>query len=115
MSFAKTPDRSGIREGVAGLTEGVTRAARFVVKNPEEAANPDSRADDLDKNYLGDVIKELNESGVWPVNGGISRDTAKASVQSYVDGGVIKSIIPVQQVFDFRFVDAALKNLGTSP
>lgn len=98
------------------FTDGIVRAARFVIKNPDESATIlHARANNLDRNYLGEVIKQLNESDVWPVNGGISHDSAKASIESYVSGDVIKQVIPVDQVFDFRFVDASIKSFGKSP
>ena len=56
--------------------------------------------------------RQLDDSRVWGGNGGIERETVVNVVSTYYQAGLLKSEVPVDKVFDYRFVNEALKTLG---
>jgi hypothetical protein len=54
------------------LTEAGIRAARFIMENPDEAAETmHARVPDLDLGFLKAVVRDLNGEKLWGVDGGI--------------------------------------------
>jgi ABC-type nitrate/sulfonate/bicarbonate transport system substrate-binding protein len=95
------------------FVRGVIQGSRYITQNPDDAADIlRERMPDVDIKLLQQVIKQLNESKVWGVNGGIERETVLKVVSTYYQAGLLKSEVPVDKAFDYRFVDAALKALG---
>lgn len=94
------------------VTAGI-RASRFIMENPEEAAQiMHEKVPDLAEDYLVEVIKQLNDQDVWGVDGGIRKNEVAETIKAFKDVNLIQSELPVSQVYDFQFVDAALSQLG---
>jgi NitT/TauT family transport system substrate-binding protein len=94
------------------LVAGGIRASRFIMQNPDEAAAIlHEKMPDLDLNYLKEVVRSLNDQKVWGIDGGISKKASLATVKAYHGAGLISSDIPLEKLYDTRFVDAAIAKI----
>jgi ABC-type nitrate/sulfonate/bicarbonate transport system substrate-binding protein len=95
------------------VVRGIIQGSRYAMQNPDEATNIlRERMPDVDPKLLRKVVGQLDESKVWGVNGGIEPEVVANIVTTYRQAGLLKSEIPLDKAFDYRFVDAALKTLG---
>ncbi len=95
------------------LTEGGIRGARFIMDNPDAAAEiMHARVPDLDLEFLKAVIRDLNSEDLWGVNGGIDPEIEEYTAKLNKDLGNLPVAPPAAEVLEPRFVDAALKKLG---
>jgi NitT/TauT family transport system substrate-binding protein len=95
------------------LVTGGIRASRFIMQNPDEAAAILKEAlPDIDLAYLKDVVRALNEQRVWGVDGGIAQEPSRRTVKAYHDAELISSEPPLKQLYDQRFVEAAIAKIG---
>lgn len=86
---------------------------RWATQNPEQAA-------DIAMKYIREVerslmvrgMKGLVELGVYGLDGGVSREGIERTQKTLVERGALRSAIKVEDVFDPRFVEAAVKELG---
>jgi ABC-type nitrate/sulfonate/bicarbonate transport system substrate-binding protein len=95
------------------LTEAGIRASRFIMENPDEAAEiMHARVPDLDLTFLKAVIRDLNSENLWGVDGGIDQAIHEYTADLNMKLGNLPVAAPAKDVLDQRFVAAALKKLG---
>ncbi|OZI61007.1 ABC transporter substrate-binding protein [Bordetella genomosp. 11] len=95
------------------LTTAGIKASRYIMDHPDEAVQILlERYPDLDKALATDVVQELNRNKVWGVNGGISKEQVGATLDIFKSTGMLKANVDPGQLFDYRFIDVALKELG---
>jgi ABC-type nitrate/sulfonate/bicarbonate transport system substrate-binding protein len=95
------------------LTAASIRAARFILANPDEAAEIlHERIPDLDAAYLKAVVRDLNSEEVWGVDGGLDPSSEQFTADLNVKLGNLTTAPPIDAVYDTRFVEVALKKLG---
>jgi ABC-type nitrate/sulfonate/bicarbonate transport system substrate-binding protein len=95
------------------LTEGSIRAVRYIIANPDEAAEIfHEHVPDLDVAYLKAVVRDLNSENVWGVDGGLDPAIEQFTADLNVKLGNLATAPATKDVLDPRFVDAALKKLG---
>jgi NitT/TauT family transport system substrate-binding protein len=88
---------------------------RWARQNPEPAA-------DIAMKYIREVerslmvrgMKGLMELDVYGLDGGVTRERIEQTQKTLVERGALRSAIKVEDVFDGRFVEAAVKELGTA-
>jgi NitT/TauT family transport system substrate-binding protein len=98
---------------LAQFVEAGIKAARFIAKNPEQAADIlRERLPDLDPAVTRDVVTKLSKDGVWGVNGGIEAPAVKETLDVFKTTGLLKGDVTPAQVTDYRFVNEALGKLG---
>jgi ABC-type nitrate/sulfonate/bicarbonate transport system substrate-binding protein len=95
------------------FVRGLIQGSRYAMQNPNDSADIlHERMPDVDIKLLQKVIRQLDDSRVWGGNGGIERETVVNVVSTYYQAGLLKSEVPVDKAFDYRFVNEALKTLG---
>jgi ABC-type nitrate/sulfonate/bicarbonate transport system substrate-binding protein len=96
------------------LTEAGIRGSRFITENPDEAAAIlHQRLPDLDLNFLKAVVRDLNGENLWGVDGGLDPAVQEFTAELNMKLGNLPVATPAKDVLDARFVEAALKKLGT--
>jgi len=96
------------------LTDIGIRGSRFVTENPDEAAAIlHERLPDLDLAFLKAVVRDLNGENLWGVDGGLDPAIEEFTAELNMKLGNLPVAIPAKDVLDQRFVEAALKKLGT--
>lgn len=95
------------------LTEGGIRASRYIMENPDEAAEiMHARVPDLNLDFLKAVIRDLNTEHLWGTDGGLDPKIEEYTANLNKELGNLPVAAPAGDVLDSRFVDAALKKLG---
>lgn len=101
------------RKAYEALMEGSMLGARFIMKNPDKAAELlHARVDSLDLGLVRTVIRQLTEQKLWGVNGGLDRNITDFTVKLAFDMGEIKTQLKHEQVMDDSINDAVLKKIG---
>jgi NitT/TauT family transport system substrate-binding protein len=97
------------------LTDAGIRASRFIMENPDEAAEiMHARVPDLDLKFLKAVIRDLNSENLWGVDGGLDPAIEEYTANLNMKLGNLPVAAPAKDVLDQRFVEVALKKLGSS-
>jgi len=95
------------------ITEAGTRASRFIMESPDEAAEiMHARVPDLDLKFLKAVVRDLNSERVWGVDGGLDPRIEEYTADLNMKLGNLPKAPPPGDILDQRFVDAAIKKLG---
>jgi ABC-type nitrate/sulfonate/bicarbonate transport system substrate-binding protein len=95
------------------LTDAGIRGSRFIVENPDEAAEiMRARVPDLSVDFLKAVIRDLNTEDLWGVDGGLDPKIEEFTAKLNMDLGNLPVAPAAKDVLDPRFVEAALKKLG---
>jgi ABC-type nitrate/sulfonate/bicarbonate transport system substrate-binding protein len=95
------------------LTTATIRGARFITKNPDEAAAIlNARVPTLPLDLCKRVIKDLNQDHVWGTDGGLDAKTVEFTEKTGAELGLLKKTPDVRAVTDTRFIDAAMKDVG---
>jgi NitT/TauT family transport system substrate-binding protein len=95
------------------LTEASIRAVRYIIANPDEAAEiMHEHIPELDVDYLKAVVRDLNDEKIWGVDGGLDPGVEQFTADLNVKLGNLATVPATKDVLDPRFVDAALKKLG---
>lgn len=103
------------RKAIQTFLEASTRGARFVMENPEEATDillermPDASRDDL-----LNVVKDLNASKVWGVDGGSDPEIIRFSAKTSVEYGALRKEINADDLIDDSLAKAVIQKLGKS-
>jgi NitT/TauT family transport system substrate-binding protein len=101
------------KQELATFVEAGIKAARFIAKNPDEAAAIlRERLPDLDPAVTKAVVEKLSHDGVWGINGGIEESAVKDTLDVFRNTGLLKGNVEPAQVVDRRFVNDALAKLG---
>ena len=95
-------------------TEIGIRGSRFVTDNPDEAAAIlHERLPDLDLAFLKAVVRDLNGEKLWGVNGGLDPAIQEFTADLNMKLGNLPVAAPAKDVLEPRFVEAAIKKLGS--
>ena len=95
------------------LTEAGIRASRFIMENPDEAADIlNERVPDLDRTFLRAVVRDLNSENLWGVDGGLDPKIADYTADLNVKLGNLPAAPKIGDMLDQRFVEAAIKKLA---
>jgi ABC-type nitrate/sulfonate/bicarbonate transport system substrate-binding protein len=100
----------------AALQQFVTAsilASRYIETHPAEAAKfAADKYPASDASILTKTVLALTQAKVWGVNGGIEPSLTMGTLKIARDTGLLKQNIAPAQLFDTRFVDAAIAKLG---
>jgi ABC-type nitrate/sulfonate/bicarbonate transport system substrate-binding protein len=103
----------GMKEKLQQLTTAGIKASRYIMAHPDEAVQIlVEKYPDIDKGLATDVVNELNKNKVWGVNGGISKEQVAATLDIFQTTGMLKTKVDTSEMFDYSFIDNALKELG---
>jgi NitT/TauT family transport system substrate-binding protein len=95
------------------LTDATIRGSRFIMENPDEAAQIlHDRVPDLTLDVCKQTILLMNKDNLWGVNGGLDPEIAKFTAVTNKELGITKVEVPSDAFIDTRFIDAGLKTLG---
>lgn len=95
------------------LTEAGIRGSRFIMENPDEAAEiMHARVPELDVGFLKAVIRDLNTENLWGVDGGLDPKIEEFTADLNMKLGNLPVATAPKDVLDDRFVKAAMKKLG---
>jgi NitT/TauT family transport system substrate-binding protein len=95
------------------LTEASIRAVRYIIANPDEAAEiMHEHVPELDVEFLKAVIRDLNSERVWGVDGGLDPKVEEFTADLNVKLGNLTTAPAPKDVLDTRYVDVAMKKLG---
>jgi NitT/TauT family transport system substrate-binding protein len=96
------------------MTDIGIKGSRYIMENPDEAAAAlHERLPDLDLAFLKAVVRDLNGENLWGVNGGLDPAIEEFTADLNMKLGNLPVAPKASDVLDQRFVDAALKRLGT--
>jgi ABC-type nitrate/sulfonate/bicarbonate transport system substrate-binding protein len=102
-----------MKEKLQQLTTAGIKASRYIMAHPDEAVQIlVEKYPDIDKGLATDVVNELNKNKVWGVNGGISKEQVAATLDIFQTTGMLKTKVDTSEMFDYSFIDNALKELG---
>jgi ABC-type nitrate/sulfonate/bicarbonate transport system substrate-binding protein len=84
------------------------------MENPDEAAAIlHERLPDLDLAFLKAVVRDLNSEKLWGVDGGLDPAIEQFTADLNMQLGNLPVAPAASAVLEARFVDAALKRLGS--
>jgi ABC-type nitrate/sulfonate/bicarbonate transport system substrate-binding protein len=96
------------------MTDGGIRASRYIMQYPDEAAEIlHEKLPDLDLGFLKNVVRDLNSENLWGVDGGLDPAIQEFTADLNMKLGNLPVATPAKDVLDQRFVEDALKRLGT--
>jgi len=108
-------DKPELAAAFQTMTDGGIRASRYIMEHPDEAAEIlHEKLPDLDVQFLKIVVRDLNGENLWGVNGGLDPQIEEFTADLNMKLGNLPVAIPAKDVLDARFVDDALKRLGSS-
>ena len=101
------------REAFSKFMRGSILGARYAIDHPDEAAaSLNKRVPELKIDVIREVVKQLNETPVWGVNGGIEPEITDFTIQAFVEYKEIPRPLKTEQVLDRSIVDPIIKELG---
>jgi ABC-type nitrate/sulfonate/bicarbonate transport system substrate-binding protein len=96
------------------MTDIGIRGSRYVMEHPDEsAAILHERLPDLDLEFLKAVVRDLNGEKLWGVDGGLDPTIEQFTADLNMKLGNLPVAPAAKDVLEPRFVDSALKKLGT--
>jgi ABC-type nitrate/sulfonate/bicarbonate transport system substrate-binding protein len=111
---AEALDKPELAVAFQTMTDIGIRGSRYVMANPDEAAAIlHERLPDLDLPFLQAVVRDLNGENLWGVNGGLDPAVEEFTADLNMKLGNLPVAPAAKDVLEPRFVDAALKKLGT--
>lgn len=101
------------RKALQAFLEASVRGARFILQNPEEAADIlRERMPDVARDELLSVIKDLNAAKVWGVNGGSDPEIIRFSIKASLEYGALRKEISASDIVDESLANEVIKKLG---
>jgi len=102
------------RKALEIFLEGSIYGARFIMDNPDRAAEIfHKRIPSMDPSLIRSVIGELNKINVWGVNGGAEPEVVSYTIEVSTQLGMLKQPLDVNQVLDRSLVEEILARTGT--
>src|SRR5262245_5602226 len=96
------------------MTDIGVRGSRYIMENPDDAAAIlHERLPDLDLAFLKAVVRDLNSENLWGVDGGLDPAIEQFTADLNMQLGNLPVAPAASAVLEPRFVDAALRQLGT--
>jgi ABC-type nitrate/sulfonate/bicarbonate transport system substrate-binding protein len=96
------------------MTDIGIKGSRDIMEHPDDAAVAlHERLPDLDLAFLKAVVRDLNSENLWGVNGGLDPAIEEFTADLNMKLGNLPVAPPAKDVLDPRFVDVALKQLGS--
>ncbi len=96
------------------MTDIGIRGSRFVMEHPDEAAAIlHEKLPELDVAFLKAVVRDLDGENLWGVDGGLDPAIEEFTAELNMKLGNLPIAAPAKDVLDPRFVDGALKKLGS--
>jgi ABC-type nitrate/sulfonate/bicarbonate transport system substrate-binding protein len=95
------------------LVEGSIIGARMVMKDPALGVSIlHKRVPDMDRGLIEEVVKDLNATNVWGVDGGLQPDVVTFTSEVALALGMVKRPIKPEEVYDPSLVNEVLKKVG---
>jgi ABC-type nitrate/sulfonate/bicarbonate transport system substrate-binding protein len=114
VARAESLNKPELNAAFQTMTDIGIRGSRFIMANPDEAAAIlHERLPDLDLPFLKAVVRDLNSENLWGVDGGLDSKIEEFTSELNMRLGNLPVAVPVKDVFEPRFVEAALKKLGS--
>ena len=111
-SAADTQDPAK-RKAIAILIEGGIYGARFIMENPDAAAQVlHKRVPEMPVAFIKKVIVDLNKLKVWGVDGGLDKEPVQFTSDLSVQYKEMARPVDAARVIDTEFVDQAVSALG---
>jgi ABC-type nitrate/sulfonate/bicarbonate transport system substrate-binding protein len=111
---AESLNKPELRAAFQTMTDIGIRGSRSIKANPDEAAAIlHERLPDLDLPFLKAVVRDLNSENLWGVDGGLDPKVEEFTAELNMRLGNLPVAAPAKDVLDPRFVEAALKKLGS--
>ena len=102
-----------VRKNLKSFVKGSILGARFIQDNPDKAAEIMAKLlKDVDVKLIETVFRQLNEDGVWGLDGGIEPSITEFSIKVQKEMGDLKEDLSVTQVIDRSLVEEVLKEIG---
>jgi NitT/TauT family transport system substrate-binding protein len=96
------------------MTDIGIRGSRFIMEHPDDAAAAlHERLPELDLSFLQAVVRDLNSEKLWGVDGGLDPAIEEFTAELNMKLGNLPVAPKPAEVLNSRFVDAALKKLGS--
>ena len=113
VTSKKTLANAEKRKNLETLTQAIMQGARFIMKNPDRAAEMMKVASpDMDLEILKATFKLLNADMVWGVNGGIERPVIDFTAQLAKDIGTAPRVLSYSDLIDATLVETVTKRIG---
>lgn len=101
------------RKALEIFLEGNVYGARYIMDNPEKAAELlHARNPDLNLDLIKSVVPKLNAIGVWGVNGGASTEVISYTANLSAELGMVDRKVGSEEVLDLSVSEAVLKKVG---
>jgi ABC-type nitrate/sulfonate/bicarbonate transport system substrate-binding protein len=111
---AESLDKPELAGALQTMTDIGIRGSRYIMENPDDAAAAlHERLPELDLAFLKAVVRDLNGENLWGVNGGLDPAIEEFTAELNMKLGNLPVAPKASDILDQRFVDAALKKLGT--
>jgi ABC-type nitrate/sulfonate/bicarbonate transport system substrate-binding protein len=111
---AESLDKPELAGAMQTMTDIGIRGSRYIMENPDDAAAAlHERLPELDLAFLKAVVRDLNGENLWGVNGGLDPAIEEFTAELNMKLGNLPVAPKASDILDQRFVDAALKKLGT--
>ncbi len=94
------------------LVEGSIIGARKVMADPAHAvAVMHKRLPDMDRGLIDDVVKDLNATNVWGVNGGLEPEVVTFTSEVSLNLGMVKRNVKAEEIYEPALVKEALQKI----
>lgn len=94
------------------LVEGSIIGARKVMADPAHAvAVMHKRIPDMDRGLIEDVVKDLNATNVWGVNGGLEPEVVTFTSDVSLNLGMVKRNIKAEEIYEPVLVKEAIQKI----
>ena len=101
------------RKALKGFVRGTIEGSRFIMNHPEQAAGVMHKIlPDIEEDLLLEVIKRLNSTHVWGVNGGVKPEITEFTVNVPTEMGGLKQKLTADQVLDRSLVEEVVAEIG---
>ena len=102
-----------MREAVKIFVRGGIEGSRYIVKNPDGAAEvTKKRTPTVEMSLIKQIIPALNSQNVWGPNGGIAPSVTEFSSMTYHKLGAIDREVKYNEIIEPSLVEEVIKEIG---